>query len=113
MSRERRDGKQQAAVQDAPRASDQFFFGDEANNNAKLAGYTRVDLNTSYDINEHVQIYGLVKNLFDKRYGLYGTFFDTVEATEAAEPQGITLTDPRSVTPALPFAIYGGMKFKF
>ena len=94
-------------------ASDQFFFGDEANNNAKLAGYTRVDLHTSYDFNEHVQIYGLVKNLFDKKYGLYGTFFNTDDATEAAEPQGLTFSDPRSVTPAQPFALYGGLKIKF
>jgi iron complex outermembrane recepter protein len=94
-------------------ASDQFFFGDEANNNAKLAGYSRIDLKTSYDLTENVQIYGSIKNLFDKRYGLYGTFFDPVEATEAAEPQGITLTDPRSQTPAQPFAIYGGVKVKF
>lgn len=94
-------------------ASSQFFFGDEANNNAKLAGYTRVDLSTSYDVSENVQIYGLVKNLFDRRYGLYGTFFDTEEATEAAEPQGLTFTDPRSVTPAQPFAVYGGLKIQF
>jgi outer membrane receptor protein involved in Fe transport len=94
-------------------ASSQFFFGDEANNNAKLAGYTRVDLSTTYDVSENVQIYGLVKNLFDRRYGLYGTFFDTEEATEAAEPQGITFTDPRSFTPSQPFAIYGGMKVTF
>ncbi len=94
-------------------ASDQFFFGDEANNNAKLSGYSRVDLRTSYDVSENVQIYGSIKNLFDKRYGLYGTFFNPVEATEAAEPQGITLTDPRSQTPAQPFAIYGGVKVKF
>ncbi len=64
-------------------------------------------------MSENVQIYGSIKNLFDKRYGLYGTFFDPVEATEAAEPQGITLTDPRSVTPSQPFAVYGGVKVKF
>ncbi|MEQ1718642.1 MAG: TonB-dependent receptor [Hyphomicrobium sp.] len=94
-------------------ANSQFFFGDESNNNAKLAGYTRVDLSTSYDVSDNIQLYGLVKNVFDKRYGLYGTFFDTAEATEAAEPQGLTLTDPRSVTPAQPFAVYGGVKVKF
>lgn len=94
-------------------ASSQFFFGDEANNNRKLSGYTRVDLNTSYDVTENVQIYGLIKNVFDRRYGLYGTFFDTEEATEAAEPQDLTFNDPRSITPSLPFAIYGGVKMRF
>ena len=94
-------------------ASSQFFFGDEANNNRKLSGYTRVDLNTSYDVTENVQIYGLIKNVFDRRYGLYGTFFDTEEATEAAEPQDLTFNDPRSITPSLPFAVYGGVKMRF
>jgi len=94
-------------------ASSQFFFGDEANNNRQLSGYTRVDLNTSYDVTENVQIYGLIKNVFDRRYGLYGTFFDTEEATEAAEPQDLSFNDPRSITPSLPFAIYGGVKMRF
>jgi len=95
-------------------ASDQVFFGDEANNNRKLAGYTRVDLNTSYDFNENVQVYGLIKNVFDRRYGLYGTFFDTEESEEAAEAAGYEeFTDPRSITPSLPFAAYGGVKIKF
>ena len=30
-----------------------------------FAGYTRVDLNTSYDITDNIQVYGLVKNLFN------------------------------------------------
>lgn len=95
-------------------ASSQFFFGDEANNNRKLAGYTRVDLSTSYDVSENVQMYGLIKNAFDRRYGLFGTFFDTEEAAEAFEAAGYEdPTDARSVTPALPFAIYGGIKMKF
>ncbi|MEQ1652133.1 MAG: TonB-dependent receptor [Hyphomicrobium sp.] len=95
-------------------ASNQVFFGDEANNNAKLDGYTRVDLNTSYDINEHVQVYGLIKNVFDRRYGLYGTFFDTEESEEAFDAAGYAQSeDPRSITPSLPFAAYGGVKIKF
>ena len=97
-------------------ASDQFFFGDEANNNTPLSGYTRVDLHTSYDITENIQVYGLVKNLFDKRYGLYGTFFDTEEANGAAVGAGLGdefFNDPRSITPAQPFAIYGGLKMTF
>lgn len=97
-------------------ASDQFFFGDEANNNRKLPEYTRVDLNTSYDVTGNIQIYGLIKNLFDKRYGLYGTFFDTDQAGEVSEAAGLGpdfFEDPRSITPAQPFAIYGGLRMKF
>ncbi len=94
--------------------SDQFFFGDEANNNRKLSGYTRVDLHTSYQLSENAMIYGLVRNLFDRRHGLYGTFFDTEESEEAFEAAGYNESeDPRSFVPAQPFAIYGGLKLTF
>lgn len=93
-------------------ATDQIFFGDEANNNIPLPGYVRFDLHSSYDVTEHVQIYGLVKNLFDQKYGLYGTYFDTAEASEAST-EGFEFTDARTITPAQPFAAYGGLKVKF
>ena len=95
-------------------ATEQFFFGDEANNNRKLSGYTRVDLNTSYKLSENAEMYGLIRNLFDRRYGLYGTFFDTEEAEEAFEAAGYNdPTDPRSISPSQPFAIYGGLRITF
>jgi len=93
-------------------ASDQIFFGDEANNNADLPGYVRVDLNTTYNVTDNVQVYGLIRNLFDNRYGLYGTYFDTEQATEAST-EGFIFEDARSITPALPFAAYGGVKMRF
>jgi outer membrane receptor protein involved in Fe transport len=94
--------------------SDQFFFGDEANNNRKLAGYTRVDLKTSYKLSDNAEAYGLIRNLFDRRYGLYGTFFDADEAEEAFEAAGYEdPTDPRSISPVQPFAIYGGLRLTF
>ena len=96
--------------------SDQFFFGDEANNNRKLAGYTRVDLKTSYKLSDNAEAYGLIRNLFDRRYGLYGTFFDTDEANEVSEAAGYGedfFGDPRSISPVQPFAIYGGFRLTF
>ena len=104
--------KQWRAGADIIVASDQFFRGDEANQNAKLPGYERVDLHTSYDITPNVQLYGHVQNLFDTKYGLYGTYFNTAAATNAANG-AITFTDPRTITPAQPFAVYGGLKVKF
>ncbi len=93
-------------------SSDRYFNGDEANNNNPLAGFARVDLHTSYDVTQNFQIYGLVKNLFDKEYAQYGTYFNTGEATDASGGT-ITFTDPRTVSPAQPFAAYGGAKIKF
>lgn len=95
-------------------ASDQVFFGDEANNNRKLAGYTRVDLHTTYRLSENAEAYGIIRNLFDQKYGLYGTFFDAEEAEEAAEAAGYDeFEDARSISPSRPFAIYGGLRVTF
>ncbi len=99
-------------------ASNSPLFPNEAKEDADeegvpslLKGYTRVDLHTSYDVTERFQIYGLVKNLFDKRYGLYGTYFE--EPAEVPVFDRPNLSDPRTISPALPFAAYGGIKIKY
>jgi outer membrane receptor protein involved in Fe transport len=92
--------------------SSQYFYGDENNSNAPLAGYAKVNLHTSYDVTDHVQIYGLIDNLFDTRFGTYGTFFDSEEASEASLGE-IDFNGNRSITPSMPFAAYGGIKVRF
>jgi iron complex outermembrane recepter protein len=79
-----------------------------------LAGYTRVDLHTSYDITDNIQIYGLVKNLFNQKYGLYGTYFEADEVSDVDQDLGGPgFTDPRTISPSMPFAAYGGVKVRF
>ncbi len=93
-------------------ASSQFFYGDEANLNAPLAGYAQVNLHSSYDLTEHVQIYGLINNLFDARFGTFGNYFDTAAAYEASL-KTIHFTDARTIVPSQPFAAYAGLKLRF
>ena len=79
-----------------------------------LGGYTRVDLNTSYDITDNVQVYGLVKNLFNSKYGLYGTYFEADEVSDIDQGLGGPgLSDPRTISPSMPFAAYGGVKVRY
>ncbi len=91
-------------------ASDQIFFGDESNQNKPLGGYAKVNLHTSYDVTDHVQIYGLVDNLFDAHYGVYGTYFDVAASNDTF---GTAFLDPRSTVPAPPITAYGGVKVRF
>ncbi len=93
-------------------ASSQVFYGDEANLNPRLGGYAQVNLHSSYDITEHVQVYGLINNLLDARFGTFGNYFDTVAASKASLDT-IKFTDPRTVVPSQPFAAYGGVKVRF
>jgi outer membrane receptor protein involved in Fe transport len=100
-------------------ASNSPFFPNEVSDDeglhALLPGYARVDLHTSYDVTENIQVYGLVKNLFDKRYGLYGTYFNAQDIGDEVDKElgGPGFTDARSISPAMPFAAYGGVKLKF
>ena len=93
-------------------SSNQVFEGDQGNDNLRLAGYAKVNVHTSYDITDKIQLYGLIDNLFDTRYGLFGNYFDRAAAGEASLGT-IKFTDARTIVPGAPFAIYGGVKVKF
>ena len=91
-------------------ASDQFFRGDENNANPKLPGYAIVNLHTSYDVSKNVQLYGLVNNVFDNKYYLFGTYYNSGDLSTIS---GGAFTDNRTVVPGAPLAAYGGVKIKF
>ena len=95
----------------------QYFFQDDSNLNAPLGGYWRLDLHTSYDVTPRVQLFGLVNNVFDRHYGVFGTFFNLEAGNSARRPirswAMSFFTNPRTITPAAPVAAYGGVKVKF
>jgi outer membrane receptor protein involved in Fe transport len=99
--------------------SSQFFRGDEGNDDEPLAGYAVFNLRTGYKVTENVELYGIVKNLFSANYATFGTYFDTEGLrTVGGTPVGVgpnstELENPRTVTPAPPLAVYGGLKIKF
>ena len=87
----------------------QFFVGDDSNLNAKVPAYWVTNLRTSYQLTKELQVFGLVTNLFDQKYYTYGTYF---ELDGVARATSIVFTDPRTVTPAQPLAVYGGVKVR-
>jgi iron complex outermembrane receptor protein len=88
-------------------AGGQYLRGDESNLNPMLPGYWLVNLHTSYQISKQVEAFGLVQNLFDRRYYTFGTFFDTTQIPF------LGLTDPRTLAPGAPFALYAGLRGRF
>jgi len=85
----------------------QYFVGDDANQNAKVPAYWVTNLHTSYQVTKEIQVFALITNLFNQRYYTYGTYFELDGVAKAAS---FAFTDPRTVTPAQPFAIYGGFR---
>ena len=90
----------------------QYFVGDEANQFSKLPAYWVANLDASYQVTKNIQIYAKAENVFDNRYYTYGTFFNTGSVPNYANG-GSPFTDPRSLSPARPRAIYAGMRATF
>jgi iron complex outermembrane receptor protein len=89
--------------------SSQWYVGDGANQNVKLADYWVANLHGSYQLTKELQIYGFVKNLFNRKFATYGTYFDP-QAIANATPNAPT--DHRTITPAQPLSVYVGLRAK-
>jgi iron complex outermembrane recepter protein len=85
----------------------QWLVGDEANQNPKLPAYGTANLHSSYRLSKNVELFGLVRNLFDRHYYAYGTFFATNSFPY------LNLTDPRTFVPGMPLAAYAGLRGTF
>jgi iron complex outermembrane recepter protein len=89
--------------------SSQWFVGDDANQNVKLPDYWVANLHGSYQLTNEVQIYGVIKNLFNRKFATFGTYFDPGSIVNVLPNPP---TDPRTVTPAQPFSVYVGLRAK-
>jgi outer membrane receptor protein involved in Fe transport len=90
----------------------QYFVGDASNQYPKLPGYAVFNLHASYQIDKNFQIYAKADNIFDNHYANYGTFFDTTALPNFANG-GNQFTDPRSLSPSRPRALYAGLRITF
>ena len=97
--------------------SDQYYFGDESNQNAPLPSYQVVGLHTSYQANRWLELFGDIDNLLNAKYATYGVYSDpTGIGTPGIPVTGVTNgpgVDNRFISPAYPFAIYGGVRITF
>jgi iron complex outermembrane receptor protein len=85
----------------------QYLVGDQANQNPKVPAYWVVNLHSSYQIAKNFEVFGLVQNLFNRHYYVYGTFFQTDSFPY------LNLIDPRTFIPGMPFAFYAGIRARF
>jgi outer membrane receptor protein involved in Fe transport len=92
--------------------SSQYFAGDASNQFQQLPSYTVFNLHSSYQVDKNVQVYARLDNVFDNRYATFGTFFD-INAIPNFANGGAPFTDPRSLSPARPRALYVGLRATF
>ena len=65
----------------------------------------------SYQVTKNVQLFGFINNVFNKRYALFGTFFDPSDVANVKLP--VVLTDHRTEVLGPPLAVYGGIRITF
>ena len=85
----------------------QYLMGDQSNQNPQVPTYWVVNLNTSYKLDKNVEVFGLVRNLFNRHYYVSGTFFETDSFPY------LNLTDPRTFVPGMPLAVYAGLRARW
>jgi iron complex outermembrane receptor protein len=91
-------------------ASAAFLFGDEANLTPPLPGYFTVNVSTSYQLTDNVQLFAWAENITNTRYDTFGTFSPTSSVFLAQAPGA---TNPRSLSPAAPIGGFGGVRISF
>jgi len=85
----------------------QYLIGDQSNQNPQVPSYWVVNVHSSYKLSNHVELFGLVQNLFNQRYYASGVFFD------AQGLSFLTFNDPRAFVPGMPLAAYVGVRGTF
>ena len=91
----------------------QYLVGDEANQDAPLPAYWAANLRASYRILPHLELYGRIDNLFDRRYATYGTYFETDALANLAASPLPGDPDPRTLTPAAPRSFLIGLRARW
>jgi outer membrane receptor protein involved in Fe transport len=88
-----------------------YRFGDESNSSAPVGGYTIIDLNAAFRPVDNFTVFVVVNNALNKRYDTYGTFGPIGDVPWPNIPGGVT--DPRTASPGMPIAAYGGVRLTF
>jgi iron complex outermembrane receptor protein len=93
----------------------QYLIHDDSNQNPKVPAYWVVNLHGSYQVNKHVEVFGLINNVFNQHYYAAGSFFDTGGFNSATfgNPNFLVLNDPRTFVPGMPIAAYAGVRARF
>ena len=88
-------------------SSGAYLHGDESNLNANSGSYAVFELSSSYRLTDRIELFANLDNLFDEKYASFGTFSPTALIPIAEAPGA---SNPRSLSPAAPFAAFGGVR---
>ena len=100
-------------VNNANRAGETNAAGATVFGDGQLPGYTVFNLQTTFHVNKHFDIFGRVDNVFDHEYATAGFL-----ATSSFTPAGLFIPDPdewtheNAISPAAPRTIWAGVRLR-
>ena len=89
---------------------DQYYHGDESNQNPPLGGYHVVGLHSSYQPGSRLELFLSAQNVLNAHYATYGILADPSGVGAPGVPANGAAVDPRFVSPAAPFALFAGLR---
>lgn len=89
----------------------QVLRGDESNQLDEVSGYTTVSMRARYSMNEKMELFAKVDNLFDKEYESFGLLGE--EPGELEVPIIEDLTNPVFLGAGAPRAAFIGLRYNF
>jgi len=92
--------------------SGNWIRGDEINAYGTLPAYAKLNLRSSYQLTENLQIYGLIENVTNTRAEQFATFFGTTSAASSSA-QFLSFTSPTQVSISAPIGFFAGVKATF
>ena len=94
-----------------------FYKGDESNQNPELPGYTVFNLHTTLHVTKRFDVFATIDNVFNKRYATFGLYSDPTGVNAPGVPADADSNGPgvdnRFQSPAMPFAVFGGVRLNF
>ncbi len=97
--------------------SSQYFQGDESNQMKPLPGFAVVNLHSTYDVTDGIELFVNLVNAFDSHYATYGILGDPTGIGAPGVPaNGVTNgpgVDNRFESPAPPISAFAGVRVKF
>jgi len=95
----------------------QYLRGDEANQNRPLPGYAVINLHSAYTITKNFELFANLANALDAHYATFGQYGDPTGVGAPGIPAGAVTNGPgvdnRFLSPAPPFAVFGGVRVRF
>jgi outer membrane receptor protein involved in Fe transport len=90
---------------------EQFIRGDESNQLDEVDGYAVVNLRTKYTVNDKLEFFAKVHNVFDNEFETFGLLGEEPGELDAAITEGMTI--PVFLGAAAPRAGFVGIRYRF